>query len=129
VLLPKLRAWSSASRASDDYLNRVLSQATVVKPGRVHPTNVPQIVAASRLPIPKGRTLAVPAFPKINIDGATADINLVQERAAASLSRSRSRFVKTEDLPAAERTQLEKVFVAEKPPRPGRRDRRRTSDA
>ncbi|KLT43044.1 Nucleotidyltransferase [Cutaneotrichosporon oleaginosum] len=87
--LPKLRAWSSASRPSSDYLRRVLSQATVVKPDRVHPTNVSEIVAASRLPVPKERTHDVPAFPKIDIEGATADIEMVQRRAAASLSRGR----------------------------------------
>lgn len=89
TMLPKLRAWSSASRPSADYLHRVLKQATVVKPGRVHPTNVPEIVAASRLPLPKERTLDVPAFPKINVEGGTTDIDLVQRRAAASLSSSR----------------------------------------
>ncbi|BEI80049.1 hypothetical protein CcaverHIS002_0105780 [Cutaneotrichosporon cavernicola] len=104
VMLPKLRAWSSASRPSPDYLNRVLSQATVVKPGRMHPTNVPEIVAASRLPLPKARTRDVPAFPAIDIGGSTTDIDMIQRRAAASLSRSR--FEK-EELKRVERQQRE----------------------
>ncbi|GMK54292.1 hypothetical protein CspeluHIS016_0108780 [Cutaneotrichosporon spelunceum] len=106
VMLPKLRAWSSASRPSADYLNRILSQATVVKPGRMHPTNVPEIVAASRLPLPKARAKDVPAFPAINIEGSFANINTVQQRAAASLSRSR--FEK-EELKRLERRQREEA--------------------
>lgn len=55
----------------------------------MHPTNVPVLIAASRLPLPMPRMAAVPAFPRIDIDGADADIEEVQRRAAASLSRSR----------------------------------------
>lgn len=116
TILPKLRAWSSASRPTEDFARRVLAQATVVKPGRVQPVNVPILIAASRLPLPAPRTRDVPAFPRfprIEIEGANADIEDVQRRAAASLNQSRFRADHIERLHQKRAAQVQEALDAE----------------
>lgn len=92
VLLPKLRAWSSASRPTSDYARRVLAQATVVKPGRVHPNNVPVIIAASRLPVPAPKVHAeVPAFPEIEAEEEALGVDDVHGWGKAGAAAARAR--------------------------------------